>query len=83
MIMNVTIERRKDGSFIAYNPDESEFLLIGTGKSIEECKADFLNTIEETVDSYREFGDKGPDALSNPDLHFRMEDEDIDLKEQF
>lgn len=75
--MDVVIERNKDGSFIAYNPDESEFLLIGTGKSIEECKADFLNTIEETVDSYREFGDKVPDALSDPDLHFRME-EDID-----
>lgn len=77
MIMNVIIGEQKDGSFIAYNPDDSEFLLIGTGKSIEECKADFLNTIEETVDSYREFGDEVPDALSDPDLHFRME-EDID-----
>lgn len=75
--MDVVIERNKDGSFIAYNTDESEFMLIGTGANVEECKADFLNTIEETVDSYREFGDKVPDALSDPDLHFRME-EDID-----
>lgn len=75
--MNVIIGEQKDGSFIAYNPDESEFLLIGTGDTVEECKADFLNTIKETVETYNDFGDEVPRALSNPDLHFRME-EDID-----
>lgn len=61
--MNVKIERNEDGSYIAYNPDESGFVLIGTGDTVEECKADFLNTIEETVETYKKFGDDVPEAL--------------------
>ena len=37
----VTIEKDKDGTYIAYNVDESPYTLIGRGATVKEAKADF------------------------------------------
>lgn len=43
----VTIEKDNDGTFIAYNVDESPYTLIGRGGTVKEAKADFMNSIQE------------------------------------
>lgn len=71
--MNVTIEKQNDGSYIAYNPDESEFTLIGTGNTVAEAKEDFFNSIQETIENLNEFGDKIPESLtSTPKFSFDL-----------
>ena len=71
--MNVTIEKQNDGSYIAYNPDEKEFSLIGVGSTVAEAKEDFFNSIQETIDTLTEIGETIPDALtSTPDFSFDL-----------
>ena len=43
----VTIEKDNDGTFIAYNVDESPYTLIGRGATVKEAKADFANSVQE------------------------------------
>ena len=43
----VTIEKDSDGTFIAYNVDESPYTLIGRGATVKEAKADFANSMQE------------------------------------
>ena len=43
----VTIEKNSDGTFIAYNVDESPYTLIGRGATVKEAKADFANSMQE------------------------------------
>lgn len=47
----VTIEKDNDGSFIAYNVDESPYTLIGRGATVKEAKADFANSMIEIKES--------------------------------
>lgn len=47
----VTIEKDKDGTFIAYNVDESPYTLIGRGATVKEAKADFANSMQEVKES--------------------------------
>lgn len=61
--MNVKIEKQSDGSFIAYNIDGEYVSLIGTGSTVAEAKADFLNSMEEVADTYKMRGDAIPDEL--------------------
>lgn len=51
MKMNVTIEKQQDGTYMAYNTEESDFSLIGTGDTVSEAKTDFFNSIEEVKQS--------------------------------
>ena len=50
----VTIEKDSDGSFIAYNVDESPYTLIGRGATVKEAKADFANSMQEVKASEEE-----------------------------
>lgn len=50
----VTIEKDSDGTFIAYNVDESPYTLIGRGATVKEAKADFKNSMEEVKASEEE-----------------------------
>ncbi len=47
----VTIEKDKDGTFIAYNVDESPYTLIGRGATVKEAKEDFANSMQEVKES--------------------------------
>lgn len=50
----VTIEKDNDGTFIAYNVDESPYTLIGRGATVKEAKADFANSMQEVKASEEE-----------------------------
>ena len=52
----VTIEKEKDGTYIAYNVDESPYTLIGRGATVKEAKADFANSMQEIKESEEERG---------------------------
>lgn len=61
--MNVTIEKQKDGTYIAYNTDESDVTLIGTGDTVTEAKDDFFNSMQETIEACKESGISVPQSL--------------------
>lgn len=43
----VTIEKDTDGSYIAYNVDDSPYTLLGRGSTVREAKNDFMNSMNE------------------------------------
>lgn len=47
----VTIEKDTDGTFIAYNVDESPYTLIGRGNTVKDAKTDFMNSLQEVKTS--------------------------------
>ena len=51
MKMTVTIEKQSDGTYIAYNTEENESSLIGTGATVSEAKDDFFNSIQEVIET--------------------------------
>lgn len=61
--MNVSIEKQKDGTYVAYNTTGDKVTLIGTGDTVTEAKEDFLNSKEEVLQSYRDYGDEIPSEL--------------------
>lgn len=61
--MKATIEKQKDGEFIAYNTNPEEITIIGTGATVREAKIDFANTIEEVKSTYSP-DDKIPEYLT-------------------
>ena len=61
--MNVTIEKQNDGTYIAYNTDESDVTLIGTGDTVTEAKDDFFNSMQETIEACKESGISVPQSL--------------------
>lgn len=62
--MNVTIEKQKDGTYIAYNTDECDVTLIGTGNTVSEAKDDFFNSMQETVEACKETSMDVPEVLN-------------------
>lgn len=56
MGMNVAIEKQKDGTYIAYNTDECDITLIGSGSTVSEAKDDFFNSMQEAVEACKESG---------------------------
>lgn len=71
MKKNVIIEWGNDGSYSAYAPD-MQSAPIGTGATAEECKQDFLNTVQEMREVYMEEGKNVPEELS-ADFDFRYD----------
>lgn len=52
--MKVQIEKQSDGTYIAYNTTGEMVQLVGTGDSVAEAKNDFLNSVEEFIESFKE-----------------------------
>ena len=63
MAMNVTVEKQKDGTYIAYNTDSDGLSLIGTGDTVNEAKDDFFNSMQETVQACKDAGIDVPPVL--------------------
>lgn len=63
--MNVTIEKQKDGSYIAYNKGDENFTLIGTGSTVAQAKEDYFNSVKEVTETLAEMGMQIPDALTS------------------
>lgn len=73
MKLQVTIEKQNDGTYMAYNTDESDFTLIGSGDTVSEAKEDFYNSIKEISESIIERGEKIPAVLKNaPSFKFDL-----------
>lgn len=64
MVLNVTIEKQKDGTYIAYNINCDEVTLVGTGNTVSEAKDDFFNSIQETIEACKESGLPVPESLN-------------------
>lgn len=62
--MNVTIEKQKDGTYVAYNKDGDGLALIGTGNTVSEAKDDFFDSIQETIEALKDSGLDIPPALN-------------------
>ena len=70
--MKVSIEKQKDGTFIAYNID-GDSTIIGTGNSVSEAREDFLFSMEETKDMCKRHGLKEPEILEQvPEFKFDL-----------
>lgn len=54
----------KDGAFGIFTPDITS-TIIGEGATVAEAKADFENSLGETIAVYAENGLKDPDDLQN------------------
>lgn len=69
----VTIEKDNDGSFIAYNVDESPYTLIGRGATVKEAKADFANSMIEIKESEeKREGEAAPILSATPVFKFDL-----------
>lgn len=53
-MMNVIIEKQKDGTYLAYNKDGNGVSLIGEGNTVSEAKDDFFNSMQEVIDTCKE-----------------------------
>lgn len=73
MKMKVTIEKQKDGTYIAYNTEESSSSLIGTGNTVSEAKDDFFNSIQEVIETLESMGEAVPECLlEEPEFKFDL-----------
>ena len=71
--MKVQIEKQDDGSYIAYNTTGNMLQLIGTGETVAEAKSDFMNSMQEMIESCKEDGEAIPTALTEePEFFFDM-----------
>lgn len=71
MKLNVTIERKKDGTYIAYNTNDDTVTIVGTGNSVNEAKDDFFNSVHETIEACNEAGMNVPESLNEePEFAF-------------
>ena len=62
-MMNVIIEKQKDGTYLAYNKDGNGVSLIGEGNTVSEAKDDFFNSMQETVQACKDAGIDVPPVL--------------------
>ena len=71
MKLIVTIEKQKDGTYIAYNTNDDNVTIIGTGDSVSAAKDDFFNSINETIEACKETGLSIPQSLKEePEFRF-------------
>ncbi len=68
----VSVEKDADGSYIAYNIDDSDFTLLGRGTNVSEAKDDFFNSVMEIRDSFEKTGRAVPDVLTETP-HFQFD----------
>ena len=66
----MTIEKDKDGTYIAYNVDESPYTLIGHGATVKEAKADFANSMQESEEERK--GAAAPILSAAPAFRFDL-----------
>lgn len=64
MKLNVTIEKQKDGTYIAYNTNDEGVTLVGTGDTVGEAKDDFFNSMYEMALACKENGIAVPESLN-------------------
>ena len=66
------IEKGKDGTFGIYTPNINH-TIIGDGETVSDAKADFENSVNETIASYQEQGEYLPDELQNIEFEYKYD----------
>lgn len=68
----VNIEKRSDGSFVAYNVSGRD-TIIGTGMTVSEAKEDYFNSIRELKELNAEKGyESSPEIDGTPEFKFDL-----------
>ena len=69
----VSIEKDKDGSYIAYNTNSDAYTLIGRGNTVKEAKADFMESMKGAAEVEKEVQGECSDYLANePEFKFDL-----------
>ncbi|MBO4455096.1 MAG: hypothetical protein J5759_01465 [Bacteroidales bacterium] len=65
----VVIEKDGNG-FGAFSSNTEKAVIIGEGYSVQDVKADFLNSYKEILDSYTDYGEPVPEELLDPEFEY-------------
>lgn len=72
-MFKVSIEKDKDGSYIAYNTNSDKYTLIGRGSTVKEARADFMESMRGVAEMERETDGRCSDILVNePEFKFDL-----------
>lgn len=66
------IERAKSRTFAIYMPTLNN-VILGSGNSVKEAKLDFMNSLDEMILSYAEFGKAIPEELIGVEFMFKLD----------
>ena len=69
----IVIEKGKDGGYSVYPSDDIKSVIIGDGATVEEAKADFINSFEEVVGFLKEDGLPIPEDMQDVEFEFRYD----------
>lgn len=69
----VSIEKDKDGSYIAYNTNCDDYTLIGRGITVKEAKDDFIASMKGVAEIEKEIQGECSEYLTNePEFKFDL-----------
>lgn len=68
----VALIEKDDKGFGIFTPN-LESTIIGEGKSVEEAKADFMNSYNEVLESYIQNGESVPEELIDLEFSFKYD----------
>jgi predicted RNase H-like HicB family nuclease len=66
------IEKGSDGDFTVFTPD-IQHTIIGTGKTVQQAKADFQNSVKEMLDTYTDNNQKIPKELQGITFEYKFD----------
>ena len=69
----IIIEKGLDGGYSVFPGDDIKSVIIGDGATVEEAKADFLNSYEEVVRALQEDGLPVPEDMQDVEFEFRYD----------
>ena len=68
----IIIEKGADGTYSVY-PDNLETVIVGEGNTVEEAKADFMNSYTEILEYYKDTGKDIPESLYDAEFEFKYD----------
>ena len=68
----IALIEKDDQGFGIFTPDLAS-TIIGEGKSVDEAKADFINSYKEVLESYIENGEAVPEELIDLEFSFKYD----------
>ena len=69
----IIIEKGLDGGYSVFPSDDIQSVIIGDGDTVEEAKADFLNSFDEAIRFLKEDGLPVPEDMQDVEFEFRYD----------
>lgn len=69
----IIIEKGLDGGYSVFPSDDITSVIIGDGATVEEAKADFIQSFEEVVGFLKEDGLPIPEDMQDVEFEFRYD----------